>query len=496
MPTSFIESGFSTRTEYDAWIASGAQGAATGSATVPTLHYWKIRGLAAALRMMLYYKQQPYKEVGYGEDGGTEWFGKDKPALQKLNSMANLPTIVDGDVVVTQSNSCLVFLGAKLGIDTPANTVVNHQVLDQTMDLRNDLMKICYGPAGKDFKPALEKHMGSATTHFAKLEGFCAGPYMSGGTIQSGDFHVFEMYDQHITMCTEMGVPFDVAALPKLTALHAKVKADPALAGYFAADVYAKWAVNNAQYANWMGKAFGDGPFGNTVRRDVTFKKAAKAGDKPKEAKGPAQQAKQTPEEKAAKEAAKAREKLLKAIVKEGGKKGVEIEGASDMGGLDFFCTTMELPEGELELLEMSMVAMNAEPDPEAEDRKGCSGHVGKMIFSAAVEQLAIVGYVPDGEHNKSADKVDIGAWIDAVCKAVGGEVVKPPSPADSPKGGKVVTALVKSDPSAGKFAIKDKDTAMAAAFAFLRSKGAFPEDDGDDSDDMIFGDDDNLDDY
>ena len=71
-------------------------------------------------------------------------------------------------------------------------------------------------------------------------------------------------------------------------------------------------------------------------------------------------------------------------IIKEGGKKGVEIEGASDMGGLDFFCTTMELPEGNIEYLELSMLAMNAEPDPEAEDRKGCSGHIGKMIFSAA----------------------------------------------------------------------------------------------------------------
>ena len=41
-----------------------------------------------------------------------------------------------------------------------------------------------------------------------------------------------------------------------------------------------------------------------------------------------------------------------------------------------------------------------------------------------------------------------------------------------------------------------DQDSAMQAAFTFLRSKGAFPEDDGDDSDEMIFGDDDNLDDY
>lgn len=49
------------------------------------------------------------------------------------------------------------------------------------------------------------------------------------------------------------------------------------------------------------------------------------------------------PAEKAAKEAAKARDKLIKTVIKEGGKKGVEIEGASDMGGLEFFCTTIEV---------------------------------------------------------------------------------------------------------------------------------------------------------
>ena len=62
-------------------------------------------------------------------------------------------------------------------------------------------------------------------------------------------------------------------------------------------------------------------------------------------------------EAKAAAKAAKEREKLLKAIVKEGGKKGVEIEGASDMGGLDFFCTTLELPEGDMELLQARLRA-------------------------------------------------------------------------------------------------------------------------------------------
>jgi len=167
------------------------------------------------------------------------------------------------------------------------------------------------------------------------------------------------------------------------------------------------------------------------------------------------------------------------------------------MGGLDFFCTTMDLPDGDTELLLMSMDAMNAQPDPDAEDRKGCSGHVGKMIYSAGVAQLALVAYVPASEHNKSADKIDVAVWMDHVLTTVGGgKVLTAKKAANSPMGGHIVVASIPADPDKGKFPLKDKDSAMAAAFNFLREKGAFPEDNDDDSDEMVFGDDDNLDDY
>merc|ERR1719264_1858548 len=39
--------------------------------------------------------------------------------------------------------------------------------------------------------------------------------------------------------------------------------------------------------------------------------------------------------------------KKLKKVIKEGGKRGVEIEGAADMGGLQFFCTSVDEPEGD-----------------------------------------------------------------------------------------------------------------------------------------------------
>eukprot|EP00967_Tisochrysis_lutea_P070557 scaffold93186_cov31-Tisochrysis_lutea.AAC.2 len=157
----------------------------------------------------------------------------------------------------------------------------------------------------------------------------------------------------------------------------------------------------------------------------------------------------------------------------------------------------------------MAMTAMNAPADPDnSEERKGCSGRVGKMIFSAGVKQLAMVAYVPDATAAKvrptSASTVgqsplfcsappELGAriwrcasvrasssvvpcvpiaeWLEAVAKDVKAEIVGNPTKAESPDGGLVACAVVKADPDAGKFPLKDKDTAMASAFAFLRSK-------------------------
>merc|ERR1711979_56540 len=93
--------------------------------------------------------------------------------------------------------------------------------------------------------------------------------------------------------------------------------------------------------------------------------------------------------------------KVLKKVRKEGGKRGVEIEGAADMGGLQFFCTAVEEPEGDVDLLLECVKAMNAKSDPTEEERKGGSGHIGKMIFSCGSDQLAVVAYVPEDKQKQ-----------------------------------------------------------------------------------------------
>ena len=47
----------------------------------------------------------------------------------------------------------------------------------------------------------------------------------------------------------------------------------------------------------------------------------------------------------------------MKAAVKEGGKKGVELAGCADMGGLEFLTTQIEKADGDLTLLMMAMEA-------------------------------------------------------------------------------------------------------------------------------------------
>merc|ERR1711871_433306 len=115
-------------------------------------------------------------------------------------------------------------------------------------------------------------------------------------------------------------------------------------------------------------------------------------------------------------------EKKMKKIIKEGGKRGVEIEGAADMGGLQFFCTTMDEPNGDVDLLYESMRAMNAKSDPNEEERKGGSGRIGKMLISKDQNdsKLALVAYVPPAKQTELL----AGRWMqDLLGKLGGGEV-------------------------------------------------------------------------
>eukprot|EP00919_Chromeraceae_sp_WS-2016_P037710 GHVR01090037.1.p1 GENE.GHVR01090037.1~~GHVR01090037.1.p1 ORF type:complete len:175 (+),score=62.92 GHVR01090037.1:43-567(+) len=163
-------------------------------------------------------------------------------------------------------------------------------------------------------------------------------------------------------------------------------------------------------------------------------------------------------------------EKQIKASLKEGGKKGVDLSGINDMGGISFFTLSMESPDGNMDLLKKCMEGANLEVDEAAEDRKGGAGNIAKAFLSSGEQELSIIVDMP----TCLADKIDKDEWMKVMLEAAkAGEVVE--------KTDRYTTAVIKKEGEI--FPIKARDLCVAASFTFLRSKGVVPEPADDDWD-------------
>ena len=115
--------------------------------------------------------------------------------------------------------------------------------------------------------------------------------------------------------------------------------------------------------------------------------------------------------------------------------------------------------------------------------------HIAEQEAEKLYHASGPTGLVRCKRQPKLIEKVRADEWMAAIAGAVGAEVEGYPSQG-------YCRAVMVANPDKGKFSIKEKDVALDKAFEYLRSKGAFPEDDGgDDSDDYSFGDD-ALDEY
>merc|ERR1712136_666895 len=166
-------------------------------------------------------------------------------------------------------------------------------------------------------------------------------------------------------------------------------------------------------------------------------------------------------------------------VVKEGGKRGVEIEGAADRGGHQDFCTSVDESQGDLDLMDHCIAAMNAQPVPGEEERKGYSGHIGKMIFSAGDHQLGVVAYVPADKKGE----LDATEWLKQTLSIFQGELADGCSDL-------YARGFITADGNTNKFPLKMKEPCITEAITILKKKGLFPDHDSDD-DEMVFGDDD-----
>jgi len=215
--------------------------------------YWKIRGLGAAFRMLLEYKEVEYKDSQYETE--EEWFEGRKPEILKLTPLANLPYLIDGDACICQTNAILVYLGDKYGMngnDSKAK-LRNMELLEEIYDVRNALVGLSYPFLNKcrsteEFEESAKKLVSKPP--FAKFEAVLSRNesnwFVAGSEIPCvADFHIWEMMDQHVMLGAKLGVEGNILAeFPLCKAFYDRFRALPTLQKYFESDAY-KFPVNS-----------------------------------------------------------------------------------------------------------------------------------------------------------------------------------------------------------------------------------------------------------
>ena len=140
----------------------------------------------------------------------TKWFSV-KPDLKIVNPLINLPYVIDGDNIITQTNACFTYLGRKLKMlgETDYELSLCEQLLCETMDLRNRMVRFAYNSeSNQEAALSLLKEVADKNGPFQKFELWLqrekdqgkSGTFLVGDTASAPDFHLWEMLDQYSFM--------------------------------------------------------------------------------------------------------------------------------------------------------------------------------------------------------------------------------------------------------------------------------------------------------
>lgn len=179
-------------------------------------------------------------DVKVMEDGTyctDDWFSA-KPTLKNVNPLVNLPYVMEGDVVVSQTNACLTYLGRRLGLwgKSLEEQCECEQLLCEVMDLRNTMTRFAYGPGnleaakqtiayaqGKNgclqkFELWLERNSANSGEGVTDLSENAAGngAFLVGKSATAPDFHLYEMLVQFTELAKYHNLPVFLGSYPRL----------------------------------------------------------------------------------------------------------------------------------------------------------------------------------------------------------------------------------------------------------------------------------------
>jgi len=230
--------------------------------------YWEIRGLGAPLRMICEYANAPYEAVTYplkgspGNWDNSSWMDF-KPTLKAKNPLINLPYVIDGNHIVTQSNACFYYLGRKFNLNgkNEEEHIKNDQCLMQVVDMRNEAVYLFYS-SPEEYSKKIDKYVDSdITKNYTKFEEWLAynktAYLVHNDGPATADFHLWEMLDQHEALAKSINRPnlflgigheSEPTKYPLLREYYKRFRALSSLQNYFSGHLYAL-PPNNKQAA-------------------------------------------------------------------------------------------------------------------------------------------------------------------------------------------------------------------------------------------------------
>jgi len=206
------------------------------------LAYWDIRGLAQPIRLLLKYVGEDFEDKRYS-CGPAPDFNKDCWFNEKFSlglDFPNLPFYVDGDVKITQTNAILRYIATKHNLcgKTTEEQVRVNMMLEETMDVRNAMVRLAYNPKFDELRDGVVAQIKGKFKLYDTYLG--ERSFFAGDEVTLADFHIYEMLDQYYIL--ENTILDDT---PKLQAFKKRFEDLPKIREYMESPEFLKSPLNN-----------------------------------------------------------------------------------------------------------------------------------------------------------------------------------------------------------------------------------------------------------
>jgi glutathione S-transferase len=220
-----------------------------------TLQYWDLRGRGHQVRCMAFFLGLEITDTRIGMEDGAAYFGNKHSSAAQGNTLINMPSITDGDVYVSETTACIVYLLEKAGRQDMMNTTWQRE---QASSIVKSVMEAvtfpCDTAADKD---ALVVTLEPIFAGFAKFQmpGLAARlgdkPFLFGDQPVAVDFYLADLLekvnamDNELTMGTKL-----VKGNATWEGYLARFKALEKIAAFRASDKYVERPFNSPM-AKW-----------------------------------------------------------------------------------------------------------------------------------------------------------------------------------------------------------------------------------------------------